>query len=488
MLNQIDPSSGGTSPGDTLEAIEQWHIALAAIINHIWENWDDPEELSYVKLYPEYYLSAFGFNPEIPSYKTKIKFVFDDEDQVTYKHNNKIKSFNEGAKSSEKVHEVKGFKLIEELNKKGVSYASNAATQIVTIKGITDSLEASSLTYYGRRLSNNNFVTFWMDVSRAQLWGDEASLRTMDSVELAKILKEFDFDNLEDLINFGKVLTLMGGLGDWKKKAELIGLLSKYESNDLSEKDSKTIKKSLLDSIKGIAVKLPKELEKKLKVLIEEAVDQGKNANSKNVKKSFSKVLLSVEKLLKNQNLVILDQFYRSLKERGETICLRLHKDVDAENAKEGETPVEVQVVLQKIHTTLPHEDEQVLFSLKGGFKPENGVKLEQIQENVEINLNPQFEKKSNPNNAQLLNFDGSINNFLTGDKYGDLHLKCLFQDYIQLFNLRDRTNGWKYEDLSSLAGVMVVVIPPKPAEDEDMPAALEDYMSICRNQPFTCS
>lgn len=493
MLNQIDPSSGGTSPGETLEAIEQWHIALAAIINHIWENWDDPKELRNVKLYPEYYLSAFGFNPEIPSYKTKIKFVFDNDDQVTYKHNNKIKSFNGGheekkdkEESNKNEHRVEAFKLIEKLDEDGVSYSSSRATKIVTVKDITDSLEASSLTYYGRRLSNDNFVTFWMDVNRAQLWKDEASLGKMDSQELSSVLKILDVDNLKDLITLGKLWALTDGLSNENDKLKTIGLLAKYEDDKLSKKEREVLKDLLLSAIKGVATKLPKVVEKKLKVLIEEAIDKRKAG--KNNKKGLSDIVQLSEKSLKNQNLVILDQFYRSLRERGEAIRLRLRKDLEAEHCKKEETPVEVQVVLHKIHTPLPHENEQVLFSLKGCFKPKGEVKIEQIQENVEVNLNPHFGDEPHANNAQFLEFDGTISNFLSGEKYGDLHLECLFQDYIQLFNLRDRTNGWKYEDLSSLAGVMVVVIPPKPAEDEDMPAALEDYMSICRNQPFTCS
>ena len=50
------------------------------------------------------------------------------------------------------------------------------------------------------------------------------------------------------------------------------------------------------------------------------------------------------------------------------------------------------------------------------------------------------------------------------------------------------RTNGWKDYLGRELAGVIVVIIPPKPSDPGETLQALDDYMQICRNQPFTCT
>ncbi|OJJ15045.1 hypothetical protein BKI52_39965 [marine bacterium AO1-C] len=533
MLNQIDPKSGGTSPGDTLEAIEQWHIALSAVINHIWTHWDDPEELMYVKLYPEYYLAAFGFNPQIPSYKTKIKFVFDTDDQVTYSHNQEVvtshKSASEEDSTSDKslptsqkiqsppdseattnAHIVKDFKFIEPLNPEDVKYSSSLATKIVTIKQIRKSLELYTLKYFGRRSSNDDFITFWSDVNGGK-FSNEDGLEDLKIKELSDTAKEFDAESLGDLMNIGKALSISLQVAELENPSVLADLkeISRLlKKNTLKKEDFQKIEDLTLQVIKVISFSLPKEVEKKLRGFIKDFLfpSTDKKTFVKAVEKYLARVLQFLEGVYSDQKLIILEQFSRSLKERGETIKLKLQWPEGTKiKEQQKQIPVEVQAVLKKIQAPT-EEDEHVLFTLKGHFIPKNhkpGSKhtltndsesvLDKMQDNLEITLKPIVEKKPFTQDGgkavkDPLKFDGTVKNFLSGETYGELALQCPFEDYARLFNLRNRTNGWKYEDLSSLAGVMVVVIPPKPAEDDDMPSALEDYMSICRNQPFTCS
>lgn len=55
--------------------------------------------------------------------------------------------------------------------------------------------------------------------------------------------------------------------------------------------------------------------------------------------------------------------------------------------------------------------------------------------------------------------------------------------------------NGWQFNDVNELTGCFIVAIPPKPQVSSDSQAdsdllqtqALNDFMDICRSQPFTC-
>jgi len=72
------------NPVSNALAISAWHSALSRVIAYVWEKWDDENEITNVLNYPEYYLSQFGFYPQIPAYQTKIRFVINKGDQVTY--------------------------------------------------------------------------------------------------------------------------------------------------------------------------------------------------------------------------------------------------------------------------------------------------------------------------------------------------------------------------------------------------------------------
>lgn len=73
------------NPANNEIAIAQWHAALSRVIAYTWDQWDNDEEINNVLRYPEYYLSRFGFHPQIPAYQTKIKFVIKPNDTVLYK-------------------------------------------------------------------------------------------------------------------------------------------------------------------------------------------------------------------------------------------------------------------------------------------------------------------------------------------------------------------------------------------------------------------
>ena len=548
MQNQIAPKSGGTSPGETREAIEQWHIALSAIINHIWNNWDDPEELMYVKLYPEYYLAAFGFDPQIPSYKTKIKFVFDTDDQVTYLHNKEVLTSHQSkdlgsanntnsstipktpsnSETTTDDHTIKDFKFVEPLNPEEVTYSSSLATKIVTIKEIRKSLKLHTLKYFGRRSSNEDFITFWSSIEGGKL-ADEGGFEDFTMKELSDLAETFDVKSVGDLINAGKSMIIgyrLAKLEDKKNRDNFEKINELLEENEWTDDNMKKIQDLTIKVIIALVFSFPKGIEKKIRASLNELLlifknvqkisDQGaskvkgRSASKVNDKdgpkatdkndlkvsdKYWAKVLEYLEDLYRDQKLIILEQFSRSLKERGETIRLKLKwpegLEIDEDDPYGDGVAINVQVILRKIQA-LNEEDEQVLFTLTGYFNPQGGDMslVTQMEDNLEVTLKPEVEKLPSEDSKikDQLKFTGTIKNFLSGVTYGELDLKCPFYKYAQLFNLRERTNGWKYEDLSSLAGVMVVVIPPKPADDEDMPGALDDYMAICRNQPFTCS
>ncbi|PCK08868.1 MAG: hypothetical protein COA42_06845 [Alteromonadaceae bacterium] len=79
---------GDASPVEREVAINAWHAALARTIAYAWENWDDDNEIDNIVLYPDYYLKQFGFESQIPAYKTKVKFVIKKDDRVKFKHGN----------------------------------------------------------------------------------------------------------------------------------------------------------------------------------------------------------------------------------------------------------------------------------------------------------------------------------------------------------------------------------------------------------------
>jgi len=133
---------GDTMPTQRLDAIQAWHGAYSRVIAYAWANWDNHPELNNIIAFPEYYLAEYGFNPEITSYQTKIKFVITPGDTVEYVHGKKIVvSTNDGDEA--KVISTTDFNEIPPYGEEENSTITiKPLTELFAEQGIEDDEEA----------------------------------------------------------------------------------------------------------------------------------------------------------------------------------------------------------------------------------------------------------------------------------------------------------------------------------------------------------